>query len=100
MDNMMWAKPVEGRTVMEPLTKMRMPADGMMVSKHDPHWMAHLRFGDIEEVDPPQSALDDVKAADEAAEPAAGAPTAAAEASQAAEQPHETPPAPAATSDH
>ena len=53
MPEMIWVKPVEGCTVMEPVTKMNMPPGGMFIAVGDPHWMAHLRFGDIEEVDAP-----------------------------------------------
>jgi hypothetical protein len=51
---------------MDHVTKMRMPPDGMLVSPMNPHWMAHLRFGDLEEAEPPQDHLNAVKATEEA----------------------------------
>lgn len=66
---LIFVKPAEGRLVRDHRTKLPVPAEGMFVPVGDPHWMASLRFGDLEECDPPEEL--EVEAA---AEPVADLP--------------------------
>ena len=64
MLDMIWLKPADGCLVYDPSTHppTRMPEAGMFVAVGNPHFMAHLRFGDVVEAEPPQAHLDELKA--------------------------------------
>ncbi len=80
---LIYVKPAQGRLVREPITNLPMPDEGMFVAESDPHWMQHLRFGDIEVTDAPaaeKAALDQTGIAterDEQPQPPEAAPLSA-----------------------
>ena len=41
--------PAKGATVRDPRTRQVVPPTGLRVPRHDPYWMALLRFGDVTE---------------------------------------------------
>ena len=113
MIDRIWVKPVEGAAVLDPLTKLVMPRDGMFIAAGDPHWMAHMRFGDIVVTEAPKAHVDELagmeqvendrlkRLSEEAAAQAAEAEEVkAAKAASAEAQPGSEPEAPVASFEH
>ena len=71
---LIYVKPVEGRTVRDHRTRLLVPGEGMFVPAGDPHWMASLAFGDLEECDPPAEPQPETEAEPVANVPALPAP--------------------------
>ena len=49
----MFVKPAPGRAPRDPRTNLRVPASGLQVPDHDPHWAILLRDGDVVRADAP-----------------------------------------------